>query len=1013
LALWWSTTPSASPSGNYYYAGEISSTASGTVTIGTNWISQYDPTPNQIPTPPPVYYGTPPTAGTYYLLITAGATSPATAVGVAVSSAITVSSTVVPPNLAISLEKSTLTQTSYSEAPTKLAVTVGETVYFEGSGYTGTSVSLYINNIVNGTVLATVPVSSGSISGSFTIPELPSGNYYVVAYDASGTGTTAIAEIEVGPAVTYSGSIPGDTLSFSLTISGTGFVAGNTIGAFTSSSAITSPSITLTEVASPGTVYYAYTSGGTVSSNGAVTLTVTGVETTAGTPAPITSPGAYDVKIYYTTSTPVLSPYFPNPVYVSEPYVSPTLTVGLTSDLSTTTGYPGEGITVTVSGFPASSPVSVYFGPESLNLTTDANGFAQTESTVPYAPALTYTVTAVSQGVSATTTFTVTSFEQAYASNGVILDGQYAVPGSVVTVSVVGANPYEHYDFADSGLATWSEALITFGYYTVPTAFVPGSLAWNDYIGIISVTVVNGTFLTPPTVTAPTFEANGNGVLTLTYGLAYYVGITGAGALETIKQSSTTIGTYTTVGHAEVSPTATSYAPQTVVTVDVGNFIPSGSPITPESAGYTSPFVLELDGSILTLSTGKTTFTSSATVVSFTLPASVGDGIYNLSIVGQSGSGKTVGSDPWFAVSTAGTTGATVTIDQTDIGVISGTGTYSNPFKVYADPFFDFYGLAFNGYNFPAYTTITVSIYSSVGPVSLSSIAITTTSLTTDANGAFIRFLFGIPATSGNSPYLVMFSATVSGKTIPIANSMWYYQTIPVVSYVDAPFYGYAGSPVTDYYMYTGSYAPAGSSVTFYATSLLPETLYNVYYGSSTTINASNYITSFTTDIYGNATVTVTIPPYLSSGTYYLDVAPASSTATTASLYLTVEVLGSVPKYAFPGEAITAYIPVGASVPAGTSYYQVSVLLNNTVLTTSDVVPQGVPSSHPTEYYANVTFTMPNAQPGNYFNPSFSYTPVGTSTSPVTIQALATSLSITSGESFDISSNGASVTQNV
>ncbi|MEM3829885.1 MAG: hypothetical protein QXP36_11840, partial [Conexivisphaerales archaeon] len=935
-------------------------------------------TANSIPTSLTDNYGTPTTAGTYYLLITAGGTVPTTAVGVAVSSAITVSSTVVPPNLAISSEKSTLTATTNTETlPTPLAVTVGETIYFEGSGYTGTSVSLYINNIANGTVLATVPVSSGSISGSFTVPELPSGDYYVVAYDASGTGTTAIEEIAVGPAVTYSGSIPGNTLSFSLTISGTGFVAGNTIGAFTSSSALSSASIKLTEVASPNTVYYAYTPGGTVSSNGAVSLTVTGVETAVGTPAPITVTGPYYVEIFYTTSTPVLSPHFPNPVYVSTPYVSPTLTVGLTSDLSTTTGYPGEGITVIVSGFPASSPVSVYFGPESLTLTTDANGFAQTESTVPYAPALTYKVTAVSQGVSATSTFTVTSFEQAYASSGALLSGQYAVSGSAITVSFVGASAYATYDFVDSGLATSDSALIGAGYYTVPPSFVSGSLAWNDYIGIISVTVVNGTFLAPPAVATPTFEANGNGVLTLTYSLAYHV--TSTGTTETIKQSSTTIGTYKTVGHAEVSPTATSYAPQTVVTVDVGNFIPSGSLITPESAGYASPFVLELDGSILTLSTGETTFTSSATVVSFTLPASVGDGIYTLSIVGQSGSGKTVGSDPWFAVSTAGTTGATVTIDQADISVISGTGTYSNPFMVYADPDFDFYGLAFNGYNFPADTTITVSIYSSVGPVSLSSIpGASTTTLTTDANGAFTAFYFGIPATSGNSPYLVMFSATVSGKAIPIANSMWYYQTIPVVSYLDAPFFGNAGSPVTDYYAYTGSNAAAGSSVTFYATSLLPDTVYNIYYGSSTTINASNYISSFTTDKYGNATVSVTIPYYLSSGTYYLDVAAASSSATTASLYLTVEVNQLVPAYAFPTEEAPFSIDLGTSLPySNTVYYDVQVMANGSTFQSLDV-PVTTGSQSPAHYYLNFSFAMPNGQPGTYFRISFQYEPVFT-----------------------------------
>ena len=974
LYLWWSTTNTASPSGTYYYAGEISSTASGTVNVGTNWISQYYLTANTIPGTLTNNYGTPTTAGTYYLLITAGATVPTTAVGVAVSSPITVSSTVVPPNLAISLEKSTLTATTNTETlPTSLSVTVGQTVYFEGSGYVGTSVSLYLNNIANGTALTTASVTSTSISGSFTVPELPAGSYYVIAYDASGTGTTAIEEITVGPAVTYSGSIPANTLSFSLTISGTGFVAGNAIGAFTSSSPLSSASITLTEVAAPTTVYYAYTTGGTVSSNGAVTLTVTGVETAVGTPAPIVTPGTYHVKVFYTTSTPALSPYFPNPVYVSEPYVSPHLSVVLTSDLTTIHGYPGQGITVTVSGFPASSPVSVSFGPESLTLTTDVNGFAQTQTTVPYAPALLYTVTAVSQGVSATAQFTITFEENAYASNGALLNGQYAVAGSAVTISLAGASAYGTYDFVDSGLVTWDNLLINLlGYYTAPPGFVSGSLAWNNYLGITSVTVTNGTFLAPPSVSTPTFEANGNGVLTITYNLAYHVVTTGTP--ETIKQSSTTIGSYDTVGHATVAPTATSYAPQTVATVAVGNFIPAGSLITPETAGYTSPFVLELNGNVLTLSTGKTTFTSSASVVSFTLPASVSDGIYTLSVVGQSGSGKTVGSYYWFAVSTAGTTGATVTIDQADISTLSGTGTYSSPFMVYADPASDYYDLAFNGYNFPSGTTVTVTMYSSVGSSEMS------TTVTTGPQGAFTALILEIPGTSGNSPYLVMFSATSSGKSIPISGSMWYYQTVPVVSYLDAPFFGNGGSPITDYYIYTGSNAAAGSPVTFYATSLLPDTIYNVYYGSSTTINASNYITSFTTDIYGNYTVTFTVPVYLSSGTYYLDVAPASSSATTASLYLTLEVSQLVPAYAFPTEEVPYSISLGTSLPySNIVYYDVQAMENGSVFQSLQV-PVTTGSQSPADHYLNFSFSMPNDQAGTYFQLSFQYEPVFTGT---------------------------------
>ncbi|MGC8558926.1 MAG: hypothetical protein ACP5NC_08075, partial [Nitrososphaeria archaeon] len=210
IYFWWSTTSTASPSGSYYFAGSASSTAQGTLAPGTSWVSQYYSTANSVPGSLTGNPGTPTSPGTYYLLATAGGTTPANAPGVAVSGPITVvlTSVVTPPNLSIATTKSSLSPSVYSAGVSSIPVTVGQTVYFEGTGYTSSSVSVYIGNVVNGSVVATVPVVSSGIQGSFTVPQLAQGIYYVIAYDASGTGMTAMQEISVGPAVTYSGSIP-------------------------------------------------------------------------------------------------------------------------------------------------------------------------------------------------------------------------------------------------------------------------------------------------------------------------------------------------------------------------------------------------------------------------------------------------------------------------------------------------------------------------------------------------------------------------------------------------------------------------------------------------------------------------------------------------------------------------------------------------------------------------------------------------------------------------------------
>ncbi|MGC8580486.1 MAG: hypothetical protein ACP5MB_10585, partial [bacterium] len=803
-------------------------------------------------------------------------------------------------------------------------------------------------------------------------------------------------EISVGPAVTYSGSIPAYATSFSLSIYGTGFVAGATISAFSASST-SSASIIL--MSASRIVYDAYTTGGTVSSNGQVTLTITGVEQKAGTPVGL-SPGPYYVEIFYSTGSPVLSPNFPNPVYVSAPYMFPTLTVYVPP--SSTSGYPGEGIVVTVSGFPANSQVSVTFGSQDITLMTDANGYATTKSTVPSVPQGTYTVQAYSNGVAAVASFTVISNYQILTSNGAVLNGQYAAQGSVITINATGLSAYQAFgpnDIYDTGLAAYYDYLSGKGYVpALPTGVTePGSIAWNYVLGLISVNVINGSF-NPHTLT---FYANGNGQLTISYGLAY-LGSTGTPRYIYIL---TTSASYMAVHSASIKlPSGVySYAPGSTVSLTVSNLIPPGSTVTPETSKYLGPYQLTLNGMVLTLSTGKTTFSpasgASSATVAFTLPSSVTNGMYVLSVVGATG--KAIGYDFEFMVSTPGAAGSaspTIVVNQYETSVISGTGTLSSPFEGYADPGSWYYDVVFDGYNFPAGAAITITVYTSAGYSTYATIA-------ADSNGAFNtqRSLgsnwFEFPDTQGNVPYLIQFTYTISPTSTKIytpTNALWYYETIPYVSFSQVGTIsstGYAGTaaPVTDYYSWYQSNALAGSTITFYAGSLMPDTVYNVYYGSSTTINVSNYITSFTTDEYGNATVQLTIPAWLSSGTYYLNVAPATSTSTTASLYLTVEVTQMIPAYAFPGEYLqfswpwpiqatgTYPHPAGTSSTTPYSNYKettsygltyVTVTLNGTAYTTFPAAV-GVGTS---SVYLNGSFLAPNAAPGTWWYVGLTWT---------------------------------------
>jgi len=888
------------------------------------------------------------TAGSYYIL--ASDSSTPTAVGAQFTTAVPITVVSTQPSISIT-----------SSPP----FTVGQQVSFSGSGWdSGASVSVYLN-YAGGTVLTSftatltgavpaneffvVPAVSGTVTatgGSYS-PAIPALNVIAEETNAlSGSfpqgGITADTTMNVAPSITVSPMSTQGAASSVFTITGSGFVAGQVIPGFTSISPGTS-SIT---IASQNTFYSAVTVG----ADGSFTVTVT--LATAIPSGNYASQGIDGQSVVVSPTGPSGSSTFNGVLYLSfpAPAVTPHLYIYPTS------GSPGDPITFVVVGFPASTSVSIYFDSSVFTTTTDSNGFASLSAVIPAVQGGSYTIEAVGGGYSAAAAFSALSYTVSITdSSGLPLNGEYAAIGSVVTIDAQGLTPYEAITtLIDTGLGT-----------TIYGANIFVANQTNGY----PVTLLNGSI-----VPGTGFEANGLGIFTISYAIDYHLPTTGAS--ETITIGSSTISpsvtaTYYEVSKASVGAFGTSYAPLASVSLSIAYLIPTGSPITPETSKWIGPFSLTIDGTVIKLNTGFTTFTSpsgSAAVV-FLLPSSVGDGVHTFVL--QSASSYALFTNPEFIVSTPSGSSGTVVNSVADSMVVGGTGTIGNPFTGYPDLSSGTnnasYGAEFDLYNFPASASITVTVYSSGGSF--------TTPVTTDAHGGASVFV-PFPLSTGNVPFLIQFSR--ASTTITGAN--WYYEDLPAVAFDISSFLDKGGMPATDYYSYFFSTAPAGSTVFFYANSLLPDTSYNVFLNTSSSFAPSDLQTSFVTGAHGDYAdgVALTLSDYLTTGTYYIDVSPASSSATSTSLFLTVEVTQLGPAYAFPGQVVNVG-PISVSAPTGTQFYQVTVTLNGSAFKTLNVpVVSGTIS---------FSFKMPNGQPGNYWTVGYNYRPVIQTTS--TIQNIA------------------------
>ena len=851
---------------------------------------------------------------------------------------------------------------------------------------TATSASVFL--AVGGSLpvsLGTIALKAGAVAANqyVTMPtNLPYGSYDIYAVDSTSS-ETAGASLTLSESITVSPqSITGATSS-TFTITGYGFPAAATITSGTPVELLLEPGLTTTAT---GTVASALS----VNSNGQVTIPVIGLSQSLKS-----NPGAYEIKVTLTGTTAPTPATFTYAIFVSSPGVSPTLTVfDIMGASPVNSGPAGDLMEIFGTGFPASQSVTVYFGGLTYTGTSDANGFFEIIGStvlVPNLPAGTYTVQATSQGLVGTASFTITSAISVLDSGFNSLSGEYASSGSVVYIVATGLSPYESVNVEDTGLA---------GYYSMPYL---GEI--NYYYGIVTVNA--GSFNS----TTELFYANGAGYLNISYADTFYPTSTGTSYTITVGSNDTgsfvalaTATTYYAV-HTEIdfysSATATflgigsagSASPGTTITLTFSasagkKLVPSTSSTTPEAAGYAGPYSIYFDSSLMTIvATSKTTFTSSSTgtaTVSFVVPSSATQGVHTITVYGaSSSSGKSSSSnkiyqDVEFIVSTPSSSSPAVTVNSALSSVLGGSGTLSSPFTGYEDPAVgtsqaDVYYMWFDLFGFASGSgLITVTYYDSSGAHS--------TTISTDSNGA-TNFALGFPSASGNLPYQVEFTYTSSGNPVP-TGSTWYYENVPAVSFVSGSPYsagtGYA--PQIDYYAYYGSTVSAGSSVDVYANSLLAQTTYDVYLSTSTSFTPADWIASFSTDAAGDSSPAITIPITTPTGTFHLDIVPTGTTATSASLYLTVEVTGN---YYFPGEIVsfTWAIPTSGATATNTPYggvaasnsyssVSVTVFLNGSAYeTVTPAYAAGV------KYvYLNGSFAAPNQGVTSYWSVSYEWT---------------------------------------
>jgi hypothetical protein len=672
---------------------------------------------------------------------------------------------------------------------------VGTTVTVSGTGFGATkTITIKYDTTTQTTSPTTVTTTSyGTFTCTFTVPASTSDGHTVTATDSSYPSNSASTKFTVIPAITISPT--SGNVGTTVTVSGTGFAG--------------SKSITATFNGVPVTLSGTTSTGSTGSFSG-TTFTV-----------PASTTGAKTVVITDASSN----------------QGSATFTVNPAITLSPTSGNVGSSVTVTGSGFAASSTVTINYDgvvqtTSPATVTTSSSGAFSASFSVPASVVGAHTVSASDGSSSSSATFTVTQSITLAPTSGSV--------GSSVTVTGSGfaGSKTVTIKFGSTTMTTVPSTVTTDAYgsfsasFTVPAATAGGKTVTATDAGSNS---ASATFTVTPAITlSPTSGNVGTTVTVSGTGFTASSAITGKFAGSTVTLSGTTTTDSSGSFSAATFTVPASAAGGQVVTITDGSSKSATATFTVTSSITLSPTSGPVGTSVTVTGSG---FAASATMT------------INYDGVAQGTTPTMVTTSATGAFSATFSVPASAkgshTVQATD-GTNSGSATFAVTSAISLNPTNGNVGttITVSGTGFAASSTITVKYDGTVQTTSPATVA-------TDAYGSFSAS-FAVPASVYGSHTVQATDGTNSATATFTVNP----------SIVLSPTSGNVGSTVTvSGTGFTGS-----------------KTITATFGGSSVTLSGTT--TTDTTGSFSAATFTV---PTQTAGAKTITITDASSRSGSAT----------------------------------------------------------------------------------------------------------------------------------
>ena len=492
---------------------------------------------------------------------------------------------------------------------------------------------------------------------------------------------------------------------------------------------------------------------------------------------------------------------------------------------------------------------------------------------------------------------TVSPFYYVVDPNGNMMTstfGEYMPSGSSYNVFAYGLTPFTIYTFTDAGAASL------------------------NYQGSSVISIASGQEVSPLT-----FMPAQNGTLIFTF-MSVYSGSTG-----TFEKVSLSISQSTEYGYNEIGMPSITLENQVMTQgktyyLSISGLIPKGSNVYPGISYIYNVYIglTELSFSTsttLTTTTTQITSTTSYITLYFSLPLSISNGAYYVSIVYN---GQSVSSAISFipsVVSSPGTSYSSGSLSVMEFSTSSGLNAYVAGYGYYTAP------------------TLYIMTYLQLYSTSVSF-----------SNGGFL---------SSISTYLNEPAGT--------------YSVFTKVTYSSQNYYVYSQYTVSPSISLNKSSGSIFNSISFSATGLQPNSYYALYMGY---VYLGLYESNNTGSISSSFLVPVVQP-----GNYNVPLLKQGSSTPLLSKSFTVVPASDIStlSYAFPGQLVQfSWTPKSApNKPTftGNSEYgpvYVTVYLNNSAFTT---ITANYAVSGST-VYLNGSFLAPNALPGTYWALSFGWT---------------------------------------